>query len=101
MNWDAPDQWRERQHWLPAWLDDTDAKSWLWHAAVCVVAGQLLGWALPFSGLVWMRVMVAVYLLREVRNVADRKRMQLRLKPVDHVMDVLVPLVVCELVGRL
>lgn len=95
------DRWRERQRWLPAWLDDADWKSWCWHAAITVVLGQLAGWLFPGSGVVWMRFFVFVYFCREVANVYDRKRIRLPLKPLDHVMDVVAPLVACELVGWL
>lgn len=97
----AFDRWRERQPWIPAWLDNADWKTWLLHAVITVALGQLLGWALPFvDGALGMRFMVVVYLVRELVNIAELRRQGLQLKPIDHVMDVLVPLIVVELIAR-
>lgn len=77
-----------------------DWQTWIHHAVITVLVGQLIGWLVPFvSGTGGMRFMVFVYLCREVANVYDRRRLRLPLKPLDHVMDVLLPFVVCELVA--
>lgn len=78
-----------------------DWQTWIHHAVITVLVGQLAGWLFPGSGLFWMRFFVVVYLCREIANVADRRRIRLPLKPLDHVCDVLFPLVACELVGWL
>lgn len=98
----AFDRWRERQLWIPAWVDNADWKSWLLHALITVVLGQLIAWALPLvDGALGMRLMVAVYLIRELVNVGELRRAKLPPKPLDHVMDVLVPLIVVELIVRM
>lgn len=105
--WYAFDRWRERQAWLPVWLDDTDPKTWAWHGFITAVAGfalsgsvWLLTWALPLvqSLLVHPRwgagAASILYLIREVLNVLELRRKKLPLKPVDHVGDVVVPFAV-------
>lgn len=77
-----------------------DWMTWIHHAVITVVLGQIIGWTLPIVNGGWgMRVVVAAYLVREIVNVYDRKRLRLPLKPLDHVMDVALPLVACELIA--
>lgn len=102
------DRWRERQAWLPAWLDNADWKTWLWHAAIAVLAGHVVAVVVfgAFGGLLsWrvalevsLRAMVVVYAWREHRNVQQLWREGKPLRPLDHAMDVVAPSTAVELV---
>lgn len=97
------DRWRERQLWLPAWLDDTPPKTWAWHAAIAVSVGAAIGWVTPLSVPEGMRFMVALYFVRELANRTTLRplRFNWRYKPLDGVMDVVTPAIAVELVIRL
>lgn len=80
----ALDRWRERQRWIPAWLD----------AAITVVVGTLIGWALPTMSVTQGRwFMVGVYFVRELLNRTTWRPFAFawRYKPLDGVMDVAGP----------
>lgn len=99
MSFEALDRWRERQRWLPAWLDDRPWKTWLWHGAIALAVGALV-WAvtaLPAVPFVWgARLGYTLYAWREYRNVRQLQREGKQLNPVDHAGDVLVAAVVVE-----
>lgn len=99
MSFDAADRWVER--WIPAWIHaGADWKSWLWHAAIVLMFGAALAWAVDVPRVWGWRLMVLVYAWREARNVRDRRRLRQRLKPVDHVLDVAFPWAVAEALHR-
>jgi hypothetical protein len=82
-------------------IDRADWHTWIQHAFVVLTWGLALSWATPLP-LSWSwRFFVALYLWREIRNVRDRRRLRWPIKPLDHVMDVLVPLVVVEVLNAL
>lgn len=96
FDFDAADDWREKQRWLPAWLDNTDPKTWFWHATLTLALAGLIAWVSPIP-FVWAgRFVYALYAWREVRNVLQLRRAGKRLKPLDHVMDVLSPIAAVE-----
>lgn len=91
----AFDNWRERQAWLPAWLDDKAWKTWLWHSAICVVLGLVLSLLPMISVHLGMRLMVLYYGARESWGIlVDGNK-----RYVDAAMDVLVPLVIIEAIN--
>lgn len=98
-----PDRWRERQKWLPAWLDDTDPKTWFWHSAISVGGGYALAAITPMGPATGMRVFVAAYFVREVLARTARRplRFNYRHKPLDGVLDFALPLTVVEVWVRL
>lgn len=98
----AFDRWRQRQLWLPAWLDNTDAKTWLWHAAIAVGVGHAIALLPGIDAAEGMRVMVGVYFVREMLNRTSWQplRFDYRYKPLDGVMDVAAPLITTELLVR-
>lgn len=85
------DGWRERQRWLPAWLDDKDWKTWCWHGAITVAGGYGISLVTPLSPRGGRMVFAAFYVARELYNVYDRRRLGMPLKPLDHFMDAGVP----------
>lgn len=99
MSFDLFDRWIERH--VPASWHSADWQSWLWHAVIVLILGAALAWAVGVPRVWGWRLFVAVYAWREVRNVRDRLRLNHALKPVDHVCDVLVPLVVAEVLNAL
>lgn len=99
MSFDLFDRWRERQKWIPNWIDSADWKTWILHTLIVLVWGLMLAWVSPIP-LVWCwRLLCGLYLWREIRNVRDRLRLQWPLKPLDHVMDVAAPVIASELLA--
>ena len=89
----AFDVWREKQRWLPAWLDDRDEKTWAWHGALTEAGGYGLSKLTPMSFRRGRQTVAVFYVVREVYNwkaEGNRKRL-------DSVMDALVPLAVASL----
>ena len=87
--------------WLQK-FDAADWHTWIHHTLITVALGALIGWALPFVSIAFgMRFMVGVYFVREVINVRERRLTGQPLKPLDHVMDVGLPLLVVETLIRL
>lgn len=103
FDFDAADEWRERQKWLPAWLDNTDPKTWFWHAALTLAGAWSLAWLtahIPPIPFVWAgRLFYALYAWREYRNVRELMRDGRPLKPLDHTMDVASPIAAVELLA--
>lgn len=91
---DCLDRFRERQAWLPAWLDDAHWKTWLWHGAFTALGGMV-------GGPLLATVIAAGYGIREFGNVQELRKEQKELVPVDHVMDVLIPMLVAYVWWRL
>lgn len=90
----SPDRWIERQRWIPAWLHDSDWKTWLWHSVFCVLPGWLIAhYTRRWLGFVAGLILVALYAYREYQNVQDVKRHDQQPDYFDHVMDVLLPFV--------
>jgi hypothetical protein len=89
----AIDVWRERQRWLPSWLDDTPAKTWAWHGALTEAGGYGLSKVSPMSFRRGRQLVAAFYVARELYNVvAEGNR-----KYSDAAMDALVPVAVATL----
>lgn len=92
------DLWRQRQLWLPAWLDDKDWKTWCWHAVFTVGVGLLfyalgrlvLGQWVPILLIVGAWGMVAYYGIWEYRV---RQFEGWGYKRLDGFMDVLLPVI--------
>lgn len=99
FDFEGLDRFRERQRWIPAWIDRHDWQTWLWHAAITLTLASLLAWATPIPFAWCGRLFYALYAWREVRNVRQLRREGRPLKPLDHAMDVLTPLVVVELLA--
>lgn len=90
------DDWRERQAWLPAWLDDRPWKSWIWHSIIALVVGAVLGIPLhllvPSRSFCWAWTasaygVVMFYLIRETYNIFGEHNTRY----LDAMMDWLVP----------
>lgn len=103
FDFDKADEWRERQKWLPAWIDSSDWSTWIWHAVITLAGAWSFAWLtahIPPVPFVWAgRLFYALYAWREVRNVRELRRDGRPLKPVDHVMDVLSPIAAVELLA--
>src|SRR5688572_27985135 len=101
FDFEGLDRFRERQRWIPAWLDDTDWKTWFMHTFVVLTWGWVLSLVTPLP-LSWSwRFFVAPYLWREILIVRELRRDRKPLKPLDHVMDVLMPLLTVEVLNAL
>lgn len=117
------DRWRERQKWIPAWLDNRPWKSWfITHTGLTLLVGVLVSLIfsmvasfftghLEFSRVGFKtgtRLMVAMYIVREIINARDIQKYG-RLDGdiytytpnyLDHVMDALVPLLISETINQ-
>lgn len=76
-------------------LDNEDWKSWICHGALTLVFGALLS-LIPHVSLLWgVRVVTALYVIREV---SARRRLGWRYKPLDGIGDIVGPGVVLYIV---
>lgn len=85
------DGWRERQRWLPASLDNTDAKTWFWHGVITEAGGYALSKVTPLSFRRSRQVVALFYVARELHNLRSTH------SKTDAVMDALVPIAVATL----
>lgn len=89
----AFDVWRERQRWIPAWIDDRPEKTWLLHGAFTEIGGYALSRVTPMSFRRGRQTIAAFYVLRELYNVAAEGNRAYG----DAFMDALVPVAAASL----